>query len=110
MAPSVRPSIFDACFTGESKVEQVPVSSPPPSSPASVTTQPTPRADPFPPAAPPAPRRPPTPPPPEPAPPLPCPSTEEEAEAQATSDPTHRTPKKDLLEIDRFTICGNRID
>ncbi|KAM8879561.1 transmembrane anterior posterior transformation protein 1 homolog [Spinachia spinachia] len=22
----------------------------------------------------------------------------------------HRTPKKDLLEIDRFTICGNRID
>lgn len=21
-----------------------------------------------------------------------------------------RTPKKDLLEIDRFTICGNRID
>ncbi|CAN9510246.1 unnamed protein product [Ophioblennius macclurei] len=23
---------------------------------------------------------------------------------------SHRTPKKDLLEIDRFTICGNRID
>uniref|UniRef100_A0A3Q0R7E7 Transmembrane anterior posterior transformation 1b n=1 Tax=Amphilophus citrinellus TaxID=61819 RepID=A0A3Q0R7E7_AMPCI len=23
---------------------------------------------------------------------------------------THRPPKKDLLEIDRFTICGNRID
>uniref|UniRef100_A0A3P8V256 Transmembrane anterior posterior transformation 1b n=1 Tax=Cynoglossus semilaevis TaxID=244447 RepID=A0A3P8V256_CYNSE len=23
---------------------------------------------------------------------------------------TNRTPKKDLLEIDRFTICGNRID
>ncbi|KAK7161886.1 hypothetical protein R3I94_004526 [Phoxinus phoxinus] len=23
---------------------------------------------------------------------------------------THRAPKKDLLEIDRFTICGNRID
>lgn len=22
----------------------------------------------------------------------------------------HRQPKKDLLEIDRFTICGNRID
>lgn len=22
----------------------------------------------------------------------------------------HRRPKKDLLEIDRFTICGNRID
>lgn len=22
----------------------------------------------------------------------------------------HRAPKKDLLEIDRFTICGNRID
>uniref|UniRef100_A0A3Q2PA44 Transmembrane anterior posterior transformation 1b n=1 Tax=Fundulus heteroclitus TaxID=8078 RepID=A0A3Q2PA44_FUNHE len=23
---------------------------------------------------------------------------------------THKAPKKDLLEIDRFTICGNRID
>ncbi|KAJ8336335.1 hypothetical protein SKAU_G00396780 [Synaphobranchus kaupii] len=26
------------------------------------------------------------------------------------SELKHRTPKKDLLEIDRFTICGNRID
>ncbi|XP_040892243.1 transmembrane anterior posterior transformation protein 1 homolog [Toxotes jaculatrix] len=25
-------------------------------------------------------------------------------------EPKNRTPKKDLLEIDRFTICGNRID
>uniref|UniRef100_A0A672G3D3 Transmembrane anterior posterior transformation protein 1 homolog n=1 Tax=Salarias fasciatus TaxID=181472 RepID=A0A672G3D3_SALFA len=36
----------------------------------------------------------------------------EEEEEQAAEDPDtkHRTPKKDLLEIDRFTICGNRID
>uniref|UniRef100_A0A3P8S1F2 Transmembrane anterior posterior transformation 1 n=1 Tax=Amphiprion percula TaxID=161767 RepID=A0A3P8S1F2_AMPPE len=33
-----------------------------------------------------------------------------EGETQAASEMKHRTPKKDLLEIDRFTICGNRID
>uniref|UniRef100_A0A671W723 Transmembrane anterior posterior transformation 1 n=1 Tax=Sparus aurata TaxID=8175 RepID=A0A671W723_SPAAU len=53
--------------------------------------------------------RPPTPPP-EPEQPLPSLSKEEEGEAQAASELKHRTPKEDLLEIDRFTICGNRID
>ncbi|XP_041931336.1 transmembrane anterior posterior transformation protein 1 homolog isoform X1 [Alosa sapidissima] len=38
----------------------------------------------------------------------------EDADADATTPPDspelkHRSPKKDLLEIDRFTICGNRI-
>uniref|UniRef100_A0A671WAV7 Transmembrane anterior posterior transformation 1 n=1 Tax=Sparus aurata TaxID=8175 RepID=A0A671WAV7_SPAAU len=69
------------------------------SSSSSVTTQPIPRTD-F---------RPPTPPP-EPEQPLPSLSKEEEGEAQAASELKHRTPKEDLLEIDRFTICGNRID
>ncbi|XP_061107288.1 transmembrane anterior posterior transformation protein 1 homolog isoform X1 [Conger conger] len=35
---------------------------------------------------------------------------EEKAETQDEPELKHRTPKKDLLEIDRFTICGNRID
>ncbi|XP_056239319.1 transmembrane anterior posterior transformation protein 1 homolog isoform X2 [Seriola aureovittata] len=107
--------------SGESKAEQVPVTpcSPPSSSSSSsssssVTTQPTPRTDLFPPpptdASPAAPAsRPPTPPP-EPEQPAASLSKEEEGEAQAASEPKHRTPKKDLLEIDRFTICGNRID
>uniref|UniRef100_A0AAQ5YM92 Transmembrane anterior posterior transformation 1a n=1 Tax=Amphiprion ocellaris TaxID=80972 RepID=A0AAQ5YM92_AMPOC len=60
----------------------------PPSS-SSVTTQPAPRTDLFPP--------PPT-------------DDSPEGETQAASEMKHRTPKKDLLEIDRFTICGNRID
>uniref|UniRef100_A0A7N6ATR9 Transmembrane anterior posterior transformation 1a n=1 Tax=Anabas testudineus TaxID=64144 RepID=A0A7N6ATR9_ANATE len=34
----------------------------------------------------------------------------EEEEAQGASELKHRTSNKDLLEIDRFTICGNRID
>uniref|UniRef100_A0A8C9XH18 Transmembrane anterior posterior transformation 1 n=1 Tax=Sander lucioperca TaxID=283035 RepID=A0A8C9XH18_SANLU len=42
--------------------------------------------------------------------PAPSLSKEEECEVQGASDLKHRTPKKDLLEIDRFTICGNRID
>ncbi|XP_034080443.1 transmembrane anterior posterior transformation protein 1 homolog [Gymnodraco acuticeps] len=105
---------------GESKMEPAPVTlcSPPPSSSCSVTTQPSPRTDLFPPqpadhspAAPP-PRTPtPTPEPEPPAPPL---SKEEEEaegeEAAAATELKHRTPNKDLLEIDRFTICGNRID
>uniref|UniRef100_A0A8C3G0J3 Transmembrane anterior posterior transformation 1 n=1 Tax=Cyclopterus lumpus TaxID=8103 RepID=A0A8C3G0J3_CYCLU len=33
-----------------------------------------------------------------------------EQPSQGASDLRHRTPNKDLLEIDRFTICGNRID
>uniref|UniRef100_A0A8C5GCQ5 Transmembrane anterior posterior transformation protein 1 homolog n=1 Tax=Gouania willdenowi TaxID=441366 RepID=A0A8C5GCQ5_GOUWI len=35
---------------------------------------------------------------------------EEDKEAQEDPEIKQRTPKKDLLEIDRFTICGNRID
>ncbi|KAF3838765.1 hypothetical protein F7725_010533 [Dissostichus mawsoni] len=105
---------------GESKMEPAPVTlcSPPPSSSCSVTTQPSPRTDLFPPppadhspAAPPP--RPPTPTP-EPEPPAPPLSKEEEEEEgeeeAAATELRHRTPKKDLLEIDRFTICGNRID
>lgn len=30
--------------------------------------------------------------------------------AQENSELKHRSAKKDLLDIDRFTICGNRID
>ncbi|XP_070769509.1 transmembrane anterior posterior transformation protein 1 homolog [Enoplosus armatus] len=102
--------------SGESKVDQNPPTtcSPPSSSSSSVTTQPTPRTDLFPlpvtdasPAAPAS--RPPTPPP-EPEQPAPSLSKEEEGEAQGAFELKHRTPKKDLLEIDRFTICGNRID
>ncbi|XP_049441081.1 transmembrane anterior posterior transformation protein 1 homolog isoform X2 [Epinephelus fuscoguttatus] len=102
--------------SGESKMEQNPVTacSPPPSFSSSVTTQPTPRTDLFPPPptdpSPAAPAsRPPTPPP-EPEQAAPALSKEEEGEAQGASELKHRTPKKDLLEIDRFTICGNRID
>uniref|UniRef100_A0A673A3A1 Transmembrane anterior posterior transformation 1a n=1 Tax=Sphaeramia orbicularis TaxID=375764 RepID=A0A673A3A1_9TELE len=65
-------------------------SSPPPSS---VTTQPTPRTDLFPASIPRA-----------------LAVEEEEGEPQDAHELKHRTPKKDLLEIDRFTICGNRID
>ncbi|XP_028271423.1 transmembrane anterior posterior transformation protein 1 homolog isoform X2 [Parambassis ranga] len=101
--------------SGDSKVEEInPCSPVPPSSSSSVTTQPTPRTDLFPPllsdASPATPaNRPPTPPL-EPEPPAPSLSTEEEGDAQEASEIKHRTPNKDLLEIDRFTICGNRID
>ncbi|TKS72047.1 Transmembrane anterior posterior transformation protein 1 [Collichthys lucidus] len=108
----------DRCPTpsGETKVEHIhttPCSPPSPSS-SSVTTQPTPRTDLFPPLptdpSPAAPSsRPPTPPP-EPEQITPSFSKEGEDEAQGASELKHRTPKKDLLEIDRFTICGNRID
>ncbi|NP_001116722.1 transmembrane anterior posterior transformation protein 1 homolog [Danio rerio] len=36
--------------------------------------------------------------------------SEEKSLIQDDSELKHRAPKKDLLEIDRFTICGNRID
>lgn len=36
--------------------------------------------------------------------------SEEKSLNQDESELKHRAPKKDLLEIDRFTICGNRID
>ncbi|XP_074529385.1 transmembrane anterior posterior transformation protein 1 homolog isoform X2 [Halichoeres trimaculatus] len=106
----------DTCPTppGESKVQDVPAPPSRPSYPSSVTTQPTPRTDLFPPPpadpSPAAPaRRPPTPPP-EPEQSVVSLSKEEEGGTQETSELKHRTPKKDLLEIDRFTICGNRID
>ncbi|KAK2848834.1 hypothetical protein Q5P01_008668 [Channa striata] len=100
--------------SGESKGEHIPATPcrTPSSSSYSVTTQPIPRTDLFPPpptdtppAAPSS--RPPTPP--------PEAETvqtllEEEDETQEASEPKHRTTNKDLLEIDRFTICGNRID
>ncbi|XP_041845866.1 transmembrane anterior posterior transformation protein 1 homolog [Melanotaenia boesemani] len=104
--------------SGESKMEQTPASpcKQPPSF-SSVTTQPTPRTNLFPlpltdasPATPLS--RPPTPSPKaELDPPAPSVSKEEEEEeAHEALETKHRTPKKDLLEIDRFTICGNRID
>ncbi|KAM4555204.1 transmembrane anterior posterior transformation protein 1 homolog isoform 2-T2 [Odontesthes bonariensis] len=102
--------------SGESTLVQIPVKpcSQPPSFPSSVTTQPAPRTDLFPPpltdASPSAPASRPSTPSPEPdlEPPAPSHSKEEDEEARETSE--HRTPKNDLLEIDRFTICGNRID
>ncbi|XP_067374080.1 transmembrane anterior posterior transformation protein 1 homolog isoform X4 [Channa argus] len=103
--------------SGESKVEHIPATPcrSPSSSSSSVTTQPTPRTDLFPapptdtsPAEPVS--RPPTPPP-ESEQPMPTLfKEEEEEEAQGASELKHRTTNKDLLDIDRFTICGNRID
>ncbi|XP_054886380.1 transmembrane anterior posterior transformation protein 1 homolog isoform X2 [Poeciliopsis prolifica] len=102
--------------SGESSMDQIPVTpcSSPISSSSSVTTQPAPRPDLFLP------------------PPIDassataesCPSISEpqsdsepptasplqKEEADEASDMNHRAPNKDLLEIDRFTICGNRID
>ncbi|XP_039975714.1 transmembrane anterior posterior transformation protein 1 homolog [Xiphias gladius] len=104
--------------SGESKVE-IPATPCSPSSSASsssssVTAQPAPRTDLFPPpptdASTAAPLSRPPSPPPEPEQPAASVSKNEEGEAEAASELKHRTPKKDLLEIDRFTICGNRID
>uniref|UniRef100_A0A8C9L3H3 Transmembrane anterior posterior transformation 1 n=1 Tax=Serinus canaria TaxID=9135 RepID=A0A8C9L3H3_SERCA len=41
---------------------------------------------------------------------LTTPDGEEKDISQDSSELKHRSAKKDLLEIDRFTICGNRID
>ncbi|KFQ08143.1 Transmembrane anterior posterior transformation protein 1, partial [Leptosomus discolor] len=41
---------------------------------------------------------------------LTTPDGEEKDISQDNSELKHRSSKKDLLEIDRFTICGNRID
>ncbi|KFP28893.1 Transmembrane anterior posterior transformation protein 1, partial [Colius striatus] len=41
---------------------------------------------------------------------LTTPDGEEKEISQDSSELKHRSTKKDLLEIDRFTICGNRID
>ncbi|XP_049599817.1 transmembrane anterior posterior transformation protein 1 homolog isoform X1 [Syngnathus scovelli] len=97
-----------------SKLPSVRLSSSPSSS--SVTTQPAPRWD-FPPpsgdfsaSAPASPPPPPLDHPPpvlEPLQPAPLPpKVEQEHEPEVRP----KAPKKDLLEIDRFTICGNRID
>ncbi|XP_076005204.1 transmembrane anterior posterior transformation protein 1 homolog [Genypterus blacodes] len=92
----------------------VTLSSPSSSFSSSVTAQPAPRSDLFhvpptdaSPAA--SASRPPTPQT-EPERPVPSLAKEDEGEAVEDSELAHRTPKKDLLEIDRFTICGNRID
>ncbi|XP_044273639.1 transmembrane anterior posterior transformation protein 1 homolog isoform X4 [Varanus komodoensis] len=41
---------------------------------------------------------------------LTTPDGDEKDITQDNSDSKHKSTKKDLLEIDRFTICGNRID
>ncbi|CAL1612923.1 unnamed protein product [Knipowitschia caucasica] len=96
--------------TAES-VEEVPVE--PPKPPVPISSQPSPRSDLFPSSAPievcsamTADHSPP----PEPEEPLPSLSKEEEGEPGANSELLQRTSKAELLEIDRFTLCGNRID
>ncbi|XDV37495.1 hypothetical protein PO909_007087 [Leuciscus waleckii] len=75
-----------------------------PSTSTSITKQPTPRAKPFPPAPPPVTEV--TSDPPPDSPPKP---EESSSETPQSTELKHRTTNKDLLEIDRFTICGNRI-
>ncbi|XP_043113495.1 transmembrane anterior posterior transformation protein 1 homolog isoform X3 [Puntigrus tetrazona] len=70
----------------------------------SITKQPSPRAKPFPPAPPPVTEV--TSDPPPDSPPKP---EESSSETPQSTELKHRTTNKDLLEIDRFTICGNRI-
>ena len=41
---------------------------------------------------------------------LTTPDGDEKDITQENSELKHRSSKKDLLEVDRFTICGNRID
>uniref|UniRef100_A0A3Q3MG84 Transmembrane anterior posterior transformation 1a n=1 Tax=Mastacembelus armatus TaxID=205130 RepID=A0A3Q3MG84_9TELE len=116
-SPSKADQAKSSTPSGEFHVEQIPATpcSPPSSSfTSSVTTQPTPRTDLFPPpstdvSSATAVSHPPTPPP-QPQPAASSHSQEEVGEAQGASETKNRTPKKDLLEIDRFTICGNRID
>ncbi|KAI2656990.1 Transmembrane anterior posterior transformation protein 1 [Labeo rohita] len=88
-----------------------PAKSPPPSAEpkvqrpsTSITKQPSPRAKPFPPTPPPVTEV--TSDPPPDSPPKP---EESSSETPQSTELKHRTTKKDLLEIDRFTICGNRI-
>ncbi|XP_058253023.1 transmembrane anterior posterior transformation protein 1 homolog isoform X2 [Hemibagrus wyckioides] len=45
----------------------------------------------------------------EPAPESPSKAEEDGSETPPGTELKHRAPKKDLLEIDRFTLCGNRI-
>ncbi|XP_077388587.1 transmembrane anterior posterior transformation protein 1 homolog isoform X2 [Festucalex cinctus] len=103
----------NATASGDSKLNPKSPSVPPSSSPSSssVTTQPAPRWDLPPPpvdssASAPA------------SPPLDRAPLAPESQQAAPSPPKEerapearpKAPKKDLLEIDRFTICGNRID
>nr|XP_046151717.1 transmembrane anterior posterior transformation protein 1 homolog isoform X2 [Oncorhynchus gorbuscha] len=95
-----------------------------PSSPSctSITAQPTPNASPTlrPETVPPPPTTsttPASPPIPEPdldpdtlTPSPPATPEQKEEEGMEGTELKHRTPKKDLLDVDRFTICGNRID
>ncbi|XP_033829954.1 transmembrane anterior posterior transformation protein 1 homolog [Periophthalmus magnuspinnatus] len=109
--------------TAESVEEQLPAT--PPKPPIPISCQPTPRTDLFPPpaitvrsvtatstitATTPIPENRASTPPPEPEQPIPSLSKEEEGEPGANSELRQRTSKKELLEIDRFTICGSRID
>ncbi|XP_038849620.1 transmembrane anterior posterior transformation protein 1 homolog [Salvelinus namaycush] len=92
-----------------------------PSSPSctSITAQPTPTASPTlrPETVPPPPTTSTTPAIPEPdpdpdtlTPSPPATPEQKEEEGMEGTELKHRTPKKDLLDVDRFTICGNRID
>uniref|UniRef100_A0A8C2IEW7 Transmembrane anterior posterior transformation 1a n=1 Tax=Cyprinus carpio TaxID=7962 RepID=A0A8C2IEW7_CYPCA len=87
-----------------------PAKSPPPSGNTksccsfSITKQPSPRAKPVPPAPPPVTEV--TSDPPPDSPPKP---EESSSETPQSTELKHRATNKDLLEIDRFTICGNRI-
>lgn len=123
-------SLSCCLLADESEVEQItatpcgPQPFPPTSS--SVTSQPTPRTDPLlhrtpqhPPAAGagsdlPSGPSPPPPPPSDPEAPRPSPSggaaVEEEEEEGGGVRGAKETKHRTLLEIDRFTLCGNRID
>ncbi|RVE67675.1 hypothetical protein OJAV_G00105350 [Oryzias javanicus] len=101
--------------SGELKTTQTVAApcTPPCSSSSSVTTQPAPRTQLLPPPSTLAkPASHPAVPPPEAEPEQPelSLSKEEEQAAHDVAELKQRSPKKDLLEIDRFTICGNRID
>uniref|UniRef100_A0A674AGK4 Transmembrane anterior posterior transformation 1 n=1 Tax=Salmo trutta TaxID=8032 RepID=A0A674AGK4_SALTR len=108
----------------EDKLFERPSTARSPSSPSctSITAQPTPTASPTlrPETVPPPPTTsttPASPPIPEPDPDPdtlttspPATPEQKEEEGMEGTELKHRTPKKDLLDVDRFTICGNRID
>lgn len=104
---------FPRCVAAEAVVEHIAAAAapghPPPPSSSSVTSQPTPRADLFPASATDdscsSPADSPSASPPETEQSSPPPAEDDE-ETQGPSQPKHRT----LLDIDRFTLCGNRID